>query len=194
MVVAKAGLSAVLCQPAAVVAQRLLGSILVREINGQQIRLKIVETEAYDATDAASHSRWGITPRTKVMFGPAGFAYVYVSYGMHHCLNVVTGQEGMGSAVLIRALEPLNGERLLERHRPGHTGVTLTNGPAKLCQALQIDKQLYGHDLSQAPLWLKLTAPVEPSAITTTTRIGISQAQATPWRFYLTGNPYVSKL
>ena len=128
------------------------------------------------------------------MFGPAGFAYVYLSYGMHYCLNIVTGQEGMGSAVLIRALEPLSGERLLQRHRPGHTGVTLTNGPAKLCQALQIDKQLYGHDLSQPPLWLKLAAPVEPSAITTTTRIGISHAKATPWRFYLTGNPYVSKL
>lgn len=194
MAAASSDLANELGQSAAIVAQRLLGSILVRELDGQQIQLKIVETEAYDATDAASHSSWGITPRTKVMFGPAGFAYVYFSYGMHYCFNIVSGQEGMGSAVLIRALEPLSGERLLQRNRPGHTGVTLTNGPAKLCQALQIDKQLYGHDLSKAPLWLKLTAPVKPSAITITTRIGINQAKATPWRFYLTGNPHVSKL
>ena len=194
MAAASSDLANELGQSAAIVAQRLLGSTLVRELDGQQTQLKIVETEAYDASDAASHSSWGITPRTKVMFGPAGFAYVYFSYGMHYCFNIVTGQEGMGSAVLIRALEPLSGERLLERHRPGHSGVTLTNGPAKLCQALQIDKQLYGHDLSQDPLWLKLAAPVKPSAITITTRIGISQAKATPWRFYLTGNPYVSKL
>jgi len=194
MAAASSDLANELGQSAAIVAQRLLGSILVRELNGQQTQLKIVETEAYDASDAASNSSWGITPRTKVMFGPAGFAYVYLSYGMHHCFNIVTGLEGMGSAVLIRALEPLSGERLLQRHRPGHTGVTLTNGPAKLCQALQIDKQLYGHDLSRSPLWLELAAPVKPSAITITTRIGISQAKATPWRFYLTGNPYVSKL
>ena len=190
----KIDLSVLLAQPAAVVAKRLLGSTLVREIDGQQARLKIIETEAYDENDAASHSNWGITPRTKVMFGPAGMAYVYFTYGMHHCFNIVTGQVGEGSAVLIRALEPISGGRLLHSNRPGHSGVSLTNGPAKLCQALQIDKKLYGHDLTQAPLWLELAPAVKATAITTTTRIGISQAKNTLWRFYITGNPYVSKL
>ena len=190
----KIDLSVLLAQPAAVVAKRLLGSTLVREIDGQQARLKIIETEAYDENDAASHSNWGITPRTKVMFGPAGMAYVYFTYGMHHCFNIVTGQVGEGSAVLIRALEPISGGVLLHSNRPGHSGVSLTNGPAKLCQALQIDKKLYGHDLTQAPLWLELAPAVKATAITTTTRIGISQAKNTLWRFYVTGNSYVSKL
>lgn len=190
----KADLLDCLSQPAAIVAQRLLGSVLIRGLNGQQTRLKIVETEAYDASDPASHSSWGITPRTKVMFGPAGMAYVYFTYGMHYCFNIVTGQIGEGSAVLIRALEPLSGEELLQQNRPGHTGISLTNGPAKLCQALLINKQLYGHDLSQAPLYLELHPAVKAELITITTRIGISQAKDTPWRFYITGNPYVSKL
>lgn len=194
MAAAKTNLPLLLSQPAAIVGNRLLGSTLVRELAGQQIRLKIVETEAYDESDAASHSSWGITPRTKVMFGPAGFAYVYFTYGMHYCFNIVTGQIGEGSAVLIRALEPLNNQTLLQLNRPNHSGINLTNGPAKLCQALQIDKQLYGHDLTQAPLRLELRAPIKAAAITTTTRIGISQAQDTPWRFYITDNPYKSKL
>ncbi len=183
-----------LAVPAAEAAQRLLGSTLVRQLDGATCRLKIVETEAYDASDAASHSNWGITPRTAVMFGPAGFAYVYFTYGRHHCFNIVTGQPGAGSAILIRALEPLEGVALLEQNRPGHSGLDLTNGPAKLCQALQIDKRLYGHDLGQPPLWLELSPPLSRQLITTTTRIGISQAKDTAWRFYITGNPYVSKL
>ena len=187
-------LQQVLAGPAPAVAHRLLGSTLVRELNGQLCRLKIVETEAYDASDAASHSSWGITPRTAVMFGPAGYAYVYFSYGMHYCFNIVTGRPGEGSAILVRAIEPLDSDAMLIQNRPGHSGISLTNGPAKLCQALQIDKRLYGHDLSKPPLWLELAPPIPLKQITTTTRIGISKAQDTPWRFYITGNPYVSKM
>lgn len=187
-------LQTVLLQTAADVALRLLGSTLIREIDGHNIELKIVETEAYDQNDAASHSNWGITPRTAVMFGPAGFAYVYFTYGMHYCFNIVTGQQGEGSAVLIRALEPLGETQLLQKNRLGQTGINLTNGPAKLCQALQIDKQLYGHDLSQPPLSIRLKPPLKHHDITITTRIGISKAKETPWRFYITGNPYVSRL
>ena len=182
-----------LALPAHIVAKRLLGSTLIRELNGQICRVKIVETEAYDASDAASHSNWGITPRTAVMFGPAGFAYVYFAYGIHYCFNIVTGRPGEGSAVLVRAVEPLIGRNALAIHRPGHEGVSLTNGPAKLCQALQIDTNLYGHNLLLPPLQLELAPPTAQS-ITTTTRIGISRAEDTLWRFYITDNPYVSKM
>lgn len=132
--------------PAVDAAKRLLGCILEREIDGKTVRVMIVETEAYDETDAASHSFNGRTPRTDVMFGPAGHLYIYFTYGMHYCCNVVTGQKGEGSAVLLRAAEPLIGEDILEKRR-SKTGVDVTNGPAKLCQSLGIDKKMNGHDL-----------------------------------------------
>ena len=174
-------------------APRLLGCILERELDGVTIRVRIVETEAYDQTDAASHSYKGRTPRTDVMFGPAGFLYVYFTYGMHHCCNVTVGSEGYGAAVLIRAVEPLTGEALLSRHRGGRTGVGLTNGPAKLCQAMGIDKDLNGHDLGAHPLRLIAGQPISPGRITQTTRIGIRQNKDALWRFFETDNPYVSR-
>jgi len=127
------------------------------------------------------------------MFGPAGHLYVYFTYGMHYCMNVVTGPEGEGSAVLIRAVEPLVGEQQMAENRGGRTGLELTNGPAKVCQALGIDKALNGHNLTHAPLKLVLNKPLDSSDIVQTTRIGISQAKDVPWRFYLRDNPYVSK-
>ena len=175
-------------------AARLLGCHLVRELDGQQVIVKIVETEAYDQTDAASHSYKGRTPRTDVMFGPSGFLYVYFTYGMHYCCNVVVGAEGEGAAVLIRAVEPLSGVELLATRRPKQTGIQLTNGPAKLCQALSIDKQLNGHDLTAPPLRLSMQPVVAQPDIVQTKRIGISQAKDVPWRFYLKGNAYVSKI
>jgi DNA-3-methyladenine glycosylase len=174
-------------------AQRLLGCLLARELDGRQLIGKIVETEAYHQTDAASHSYKRRTPRTDIMFGPPGFTYVYFTYGMHYCMNVVTGREGEGSAVLVRAIEPLGGEDSMRTNRHGVSGVQVTNGPAKLCQALRVDKALNGHDLRQPPLELRLQPAVRPGDIVQTTRIGISQAQDAPWRFYLAGNPYVSK-
>jgi DNA-3-methyladenine glycosylase len=154
---------------------------------------RIVETEAYDQTDLASHSYRGKTERTAVMFGPAGFLYVYFTYGMHYCCNIVVGPEGYGAAVLIRAIEPIEGQGIMALNRPGQEGVTITNGPAKLCQALQIDKALNGHDMQLEPLKLLPRAALPLIEVVQTTRVGISQAKEVPWRFYERGNQYVSK-
>lgn len=175
------------------VASRLLGCLLVRELDGQRLVGKIVETEAYDQTDAASHSYTGRTPRTNVMFGPPGHLYVYFTYGMHYCCNVVTGPEGYGSAVLIRAVEPVEGVDLMRVRRHDVADRQLTNGPAKLCQALDIDRALNGHDLRQSPLRLNINPPLPKQQVVQTTRIGISKAKDTPWRFYIKGSPFVSK-
>lgn len=180
--------------PAEVVARQLLGCELVRTLNGQQLVGRIVETEAYHQSDAASHSYRGKTPRTEIMFGPPGYAYVYFTYGMHYCMNVVTGPEGEGSAVLIRALEPLQGIETMRQLRPHKPDHQLTNRPAKLCYAFAINKSLNGHRLDVKPLLLQPGAPIADEAVVTTTRIGISQAQDTPWRFYIRGNSFVSQL
>ncbi len=174
------------------VAPRLLGCLLEREIDGQKLLGRIVETEAYDQTDAASHSYKGRTPRTDVMFGPSGHLYVYFTYGMHYCMNVVCGPEGIGSAVLIRAIEPLEGEEVMSDNRGGKSGVEISNGPAKLCQALGLNKTYNGHDLHNAPLKLIPQPELPQNDIVQTTRIGISQAKTKPWRFYIAGNSYIS--
>ena len=179
---------------ASVVAPRLLGCILERELDGQVVRVRIVETEAYDQTDIASHSYRGRTPRNDVMFGQAGHLYVYFTYGMHYCCNITVGEEGYGAAVLIRAVEPIQGIDLLRAHRLGHDGPDLCNGPAKLCQALMIDTTMNGHDLALSPLRLISVNPLPSPRITQTTRVGISRGQSVPWRFYETGNPYVSRI
>lgn len=172
-------------------APRLLGSLLKRTIEGQELVVRIVELEAYDQTDAASHSYRGQTPRTDVMFGPAGRLYVYFTYGMHYCCNIVTGTVGEGSAVLIRAVEPVSGESTMHKLRPVR-GVALSNGPAKLCQALAIDKTFNGHDLREQPLQLELCDPLSSRDIVQDVRVGISRAKDVPWRFYIKNSPYVS--
>ena len=173
-------------------AKRLLGCELVRTFDTGTVRVRIVETEAYHQSDAASHSFNGRTARTDVMFGPAGRLYVYFTYGMHYCCNVVTGPIGEGSAVLIRAVEPISGTDLLyeNRHKQGSE---LTNGPAKLCQALHIDTSLNGHDLQQLPFRLRMNPELNSQDIVQTTRIGISKAKEVMWRFYIRTNPYVSQ-
>lgn len=181
-----------LAAPASEVAPRLLGCILGREIDGQIIHVRIVETEAYDQTDVASHSYKGKTQRTEVMFGPAGHLYVYFTYGMHYCCNIVVGEEGYGAAVLIRAVEPLEGIEVIEQRR-GKSGTDATNGPAKLCQALGIDKRMNGYNLSGDSLKLIVKKPLGSKDIVQTTRIGISRGKDMPWRFYIKDNPYVSK-
>lgn len=177
---------------ASMAAKRLLGCVLERNIDGQRMLFKIVETEAYDQTDAASHSYNGRTPRTDVMFGPAGHLYVYFTYGMHYCCNVVVGEEGYGAAVLIRAIEPLADYPMLSEYRKGKSGIDMTNGPAKLCQALAIDKTMNGHDLTKQPLRLIIKPQLSDSNVVTTHRIGISKAKGLPWRFYIADSPYVS--
>lgn len=190
---AKASLS-FLGGTAAEVAPRLLGCWLEREIDGVIMRGRIVETEAYDQSDVASHSYKGQTERTKVMFGPSGYLYVYFTYGMHYCCNVVVGPDGTGSAVLIRAIEPIDGLDTMAIYRNGRAGIELTNGPAKLCQALAIDRSFNGHNLERQPLRLIAKKELPIDSIIQTTRVGISRAKDMPWRFYIRDNPYVSVL
>ena len=179
--------------PAELAARRLLGCELVREIGGREVRVRIVETEAYDQGDEASHTFNGRTGRNDAMFKSAGHMYVYFTYGMHHCCNVVCGPEGYGSGVLIRAVEPLEGIEAIEARR-GMTGVNVTNGPGKICAALDIDRRYSGHDLAEPPVQLIKKPALPPdSAVTTGKRIGISKAVHELRRFYVTNNPYVSK-
>jgi DNA-3-methyladenine glycosylase len=126
------------------------------------------------------------------MFGPVGHLYVYFTYGMHYCCNVVAGEEGYGAGALIRAVEPLGAFDILSARRGGRSGHELTNGPAKLCQALGITTAMNGHDLTQSPLRLQLMPPLPMGDIVQTTRIGIRKAKEVPWRFYIKNNPYVS--
>lgn len=185
-------LSQLLDLPAEAAAARLLGSELVREVNGHKLVGRIVETEAYDQHDTASHSYHGDTPRTHVMFGPAGFLYVYFTYGMHYCMNVVVGKDGYGAAALIRAIEPLAGLEIMTANRHGLTGPLMTNGPAKTCQALAVDRSLNGQNLAEGPFQLVLRPPLTNEQIIQTTRIGISNAKDKPWRFYIKENKFVS--
>ena len=177
---------------AATAAARLLGSLLEADIGGVSVRLKIVETEAYDQSDEASHSYRGNTRRTEVMFGPAGFLYVYFIYGMHYCCNVVVGEEGHGAAVLIRAVEPLDPIPAHVPRMDGRNVRMLTNGPAKLCRTLGITTAMDGHDLTLPPLRLRMMPELPEAGIARSARIGIQKAKDVPWRFYINHNPYVS--
>ena len=176
------------------VAPRLLNALLCRD-DGRVGR--IVEVEAYRGVDdAASHARNGMTGRNAPMFGPAGHAYCYFTYGMHWCMNVVTGDPGDGQAVLIRAVEPVAG---LDRMRPmrsrARRDVDLTNGPAKLCEAMGIDGSFDGVDLcdTDGPLRLMSDDKFPPRRPGRSTRIGITRDVERRWRWFVTGNPYVSK-
>lgn len=175
------------------VAKRLLGCELVRTLpDGQKLRVRIVETESYDQTDPASHTYNGPTKRNQVMFGSAGHLYVYFTYGMHYCANISAGADGFGAGVLLRAVEPLEGQAAIEQIR-GMSGVNVTNGPGKLAQALQINFDLRGHDLQHEPLQLVVRPALGGADVVTTTRIGISKAAHDLRRFYIAGNKYVSK-
>ncbi|KTD23374.1 DNA-3-methyladenine glycosylase [Legionella lansingensis] len=168
------------------VAKDLLGKYLVHSTNGYERVGKIVEVEAYlGQHDLAAHSSKGVTPRTKIMFGPPGYAYVYLIYGIHHCMNVVTESEGSGSAVLLRALEPIN--NLNQR----------TQGPGLLCKAMGIDKQLNGHDLLSDNFYI--AAPIDEThiAISERPRVGVDYAKH--WanellRFYIKDNKFISRI
>jgi len=180
------------------VARELLGQRLVRIVDGQRLSGLIVEVEAYiGEEDAACHAARGRTPRNEVMYGPPGHAYVYFIYGMHHCLNVVTEEEGFPAAVLIRAIEPLAGLEIMRHHRPGKPDGELTNGPAKLCQALAIDKSFNGVDLcTSEALFIEEGQRVTEEEIATSPRIGIkadARARSVPWRFFLQGNAFISR-
>lgn len=168
-----------------VVAKELLGKHLVHVRDGVECRGRVVEVEAYiGAHDLASHSSKGLTPRTAIMYGSPGHAYVYLIYGMHHCMNVVTEDEGNGAAVLLRAIEPVE-------HLDGNT-----KGPGLLCRAMGIDKRLNGHDLLSNEFYIEEPPRKESFSIVARPRIGV--AYAGDWaeeklRFYIEGNSFVSK-
>jgi DNA-3-methyladenine glycosylase len=189
-------LAEILASPSVEAAPKLLGCFLVREVPAGRIRVKIVETEAYHQEDPASHSFRGNTPRTWPMFESGGHIYVYFTYGMHYALNIVTGKKGVGEGVLIRAAEPIGGIEVMLQNRHVADIGNLTNGPGKLAQALGIfDTSLSGKILNKSSILLEPPAkPIKPSDIVTSPRVGIKQAAEMPWRFYIKGSQFVSKL
>jgi DNA-3-methyladenine glycosylase len=176
----------VLAKPAPRAAHDLIGaSLLVNGVGGI-----IVETEAYDRLDPASHSFRGPTPRNASMFGEIGTAYVYRIYGLHWCLNIVCDSAAMGSAVLIRALQPVHGLEMMLERRGNRPTNQLCAGPGRLCQALGITGALNALPIDEPPFSLSLGS-LEPVVVGT--RIGIRHGAATPWRFGRPGSPYLSR-
>jgi DNA-3-methyladenine glycosylase len=169
-----------------IVSRELLGKYLFHRSEGVERIGRIVEVEAYlGEHDLAAHSSRGRTERTKIMFGPPGHAYVYMIYGRYYCMNVVTEREGVGSAILLRAVEPV--KNVSER----------TQGPGLLCNAMDIDKRLNGHDLISRDLFIAAPPNAKPFGIVNRPRIGVSYAKH--WRnrllrFYIKGNPFVSRM
>lgn len=192
-------------RPARIVAQALLGQRLVRLINGQRVSGRIVETEAYcDSVepDLACHgtkNKGRPTLRSAVMFGPPGRVYIYFTYGMHWMFNVVTGEEGQANAVLIRALEPEEGQEVMQQLRPGVRPKEWSNGPAKLTRALAINHNFNGRVLYQPTeeaIWIEETPAVPRHQIEVGPRVGLGKAPepwfSAPWRYWVKGNPFVS--
>lgn len=172
------------------VAAALLGQRLVRDIHGARLAGYILETEAYDGEqDLACHAKAGLTPRTAVMYGPPGCAYIYFTYGLHWMFNCVTYPEGQPGAVLVRALLPSEGLEQIAARRPGRKPPDWASGPARLCQALGIDGSLNRADLTAtvSGVWIESCPPVDPAAVITGPRVGIAYAGepwvSMPWRF-----------
>lgn len=188
-------------QPTLDLAKALLGKILVRRLlraDGELLlKGKIVETEAYLAhprhRDEACHAYRGMTERNKAMFGEPGTAYIYFAYGAHFMLNIVSEPKGEAAAVLIRALEPLSEMEFLKSRRGDLPLTALTNGPGKLTAAFLIDRSLNGVSLQSEWLWLEDAPPIAPHQIGNSTRVGITKGTHLPWRYFIKGNPFVSK-
>ena len=183
------------------IAKKLLGCVLAHKTSKGLLAGKIVETEAYLAKDdPASHAFNGPTIRNQAMFGPPGFSYVYYIYGMYHCFNVVTGPKGSGSAVLIRALEPLEGIDLMQKNRKTKSIKNLCSGPGKLCMAMGINRNHNNLNLRKKPLYL-LSPDCEnvpertrnKIKIIQSKRVGISKGEDLLLRFYIDQNPFISK-
>ncbi|HEX2543401.1 MAG TPA: DNA-3-methyladenine glycosylase [Ramlibacter sp.] len=174
-------------EDAPTVARSLIGAVLLVDGVGG----RIVETEAYDREDPASHSHSGPTPRNQAMFGPPGRAYVYRSYGIHWCLNFVCREDGHGAGVLIRAIEPLQGIPVMCERRGMQDVRLLCAGPGRVGQALAIQHAFNGHRLDQKPF--EVLASEGTHDVVVGPRIGISKAADVPWRFGLAGSPFVSR-
>ena len=176
------------------VARELLGAVLEHRTAEGTVRGRIVETEAYlGPHDPACHAAAGLTERTRILHGPPGHAYVYFIYGMHWCFNAVTREAGHGSAVLVRALEPLSGLALMRRRREIDDDVGLTSGPARLCEAFAIGRSQNGVRLDRGPLRILQGLSVPDESVLVTPRIGIRKAADWPLRFLVKQNAFVSK-
>jgi DNA-3-methyladenine glycosylase len=175
-------------RPTVEVARDLLGQVLVRRSSQGTAAGIIVETEAYTQGDPACHASRGKTRRNQTMFGRPGLGYVYLIYGMHYCFNIVTAEENIGEAVLIRALEPIADLALMEKRRGSKL---LCSGPARLCQALDITIAQDGIDLLGDEVFVLAGKPADK--IMATTRIGISQGRDLPYRFYIPDNKFISR-
>lgn len=181
------------CRDTALVAKELLGEVLVHRTSQGLMEGVIVETEAYYGDgDPASHASRGRTPRSAIMFGPPGVAYIYLNYGIHFLLNVVTEEKGKPGAVLIRALEPTSGEEIMQKNRGVASRVGLTNGPGKLTQALGISFSCLGADLTSGDLVIK-KGPERKFSIKAAFRIGVREDSAEPLRFYMKESQFVSR-
>ncbi|MGA3288515.1 MAG: DNA-3-methyladenine glycosylase [Bacteroidota bacterium] len=188
-------------RPTLQVARELLGKYFIRRIGKNLLIGKIVEVEAYRSSDPASHSFRGKTNRNSMMFCEGGHLYVYFTYGMHFCANIVTGRKGIGEAVLIRAVEPLVGIEVMTKNRQkgrlhlldGAYLINLTNGPAKFCQAFGIARQENGLDLLDSEIRITNGEHIPSKLIKRSSRIGIQQGVEKKWRFFIKGNPWVSK-
>lgn len=178
-----------------IVARELLGAVLQCTTPDGVASARIVETEAYvGPDDPACHAAAGLTSRTKYLFGPPGIAYVYLIYGMYWCFNAVTREEGHGSAVLVRAVSPLDGEPLMQRRRPNaRSRHDLTNGPGKLCLALGITGDHNGLPLDAPPIRILAGDAVPDRDVVVTPRIGITRAAEWPLRYFIAGDPFVSR-
>jgi len=182
------------------VARNLLGKIFVKASGDKILAGKIVEVEAYHGDlDEAAHSYGGITKRNEIMFEAGGYLYVYFTYGAHHCCNVVTGKKGQGTAVLIRAVEPITGIDKMIRNRFGRKLkddkeiFNLTSGPGKVCQAFKFDRTHSGTDLSGKEIFILEGEKIKSKDIGVSKRIGITRSVDLPWRFFIKNNPYLSR-
>jgi DNA-3-methyladenine glycosylase len=185
-----------LARPAEQVAPRLLGAVVVSQLDGAEVAVRLTEVEAYEgADDPASHAFRGRTPRTAVMFGPPGRLYCYFTYGMHWCANVVCEADGVAAAVLLRAGEVVRGLEAAHARRPAARAARdLARGPARLATCLAVDAAANGADLCSAESAIRLESmPARaPRAVSRGPRVGISVAAERPWRFWIDGDPTVS--